>query len=276
MRRLSSCAVLVALICLLGSQQAKGTNIVVDTTVPPDISDSPVAADITVGNVTLTLNATGLIDSTNTDGGAQSRAVQVIGTSTFNMNGGTARAVETDGAPRAFGVDALSGSTTNIAGGLMDVDSTGGGAIGYGIDGDNAQISLSGGTIDVQANGGGAQSYGIRATNSVVNVTGGLIDAKALGGGDLAVGLELRGTSTGTLSGGNILTNAIGGGEMADDIRVYDDSTLTIFGSSFNLPFGEIAATSGDIIGTLADGTVVNFSFLRSGDAADGTIILAE
>ena len=74
-------------------------------------------------------------------------------------------------------------------------------------------------------------------------------------GGEIVGGLEASGELN------------VFGGSIQNDLLALANAVVTIFGNGFNLPFGDITATSGTLTGTLADGAPLNVNFGRASTA---------
>jgi energy-converting hydrogenase Eha subunit B len=152
-----------------------------------------------------------------------------------------------------FGDGALHAISTTVADGVLARDGT----------------SAAPTTVEVAA--GGQIGGDLRAVgHSRVRVAGGSIsgnviasdDAEAeIVGGTLLAGLLANGQGHATISGGFIAS-----------IFARDTSRVDLQGTGWNLPLGDIAAVSGTLTGTLADGTPISATFQRD---AGATIHLA-
>ncbi len=164
---------------------------------------------------------------------------------------------------------------------------------------DTSAIELSGGTVTrIVANGGSTISVSGGAVASYVEINQG--SSALISGGRFDGDLEVFIHATVTVSSGTfqrVLADAGGGqgpnrlvvtggtfhgrmhavreatvtifgGSFESDLVAEDDSTtVVIVGSEFNVPFGPVAALSGTLTGTLADGTPVSIPFARATSA---------
>jgi hypothetical protein len=156
-------------------------------------------------------------------------------------------------------------------------------------------ISMTAGTLNVAGGSVGGASF---ISGAVVNISGGQTDNwLVFDSGELfvsggvhrrveanvgSVAHITRGTITtvhGWFSGRSFIlggavetyissreggTVEIYGGSISGELAVFDTSSLTIRGSTFSLPFGPVANTTGTILGTLGDGTLIDVPFSRA------------
>ena len=127
---------------------------------------------------------------------------------------------------------------------------------------DGAQFTMSGGSIGTVASLGGTTVSQISSGTIGQLVIPNAFAVVTISGGTLIGGMSTRDNSVTTILGGDV----------GPDLEAINFSTVTIFGSSFNLPLGPIAQTSGNLTGVLADGASIAVSFTR---ATTATIILA-
>jgi hypothetical protein len=107
--------------------------------------------------------------------------------------------------------------------------------------------------------------------------TGGAPSTLQLGaGGALAGSVSVTGNSDllmtgGTIGGDLVATDEaqirIRGGAIEGQLEAEGTSVIEIIGTSFDLPFGDVLASSGTIIGALLDGTVISVPFTRAAGA---------
>jgi hypothetical protein len=125
------------------------------------------------------------------------------------------------------------------------------------LSGPAAPLRLVSGTLTVQ--GGTFENTG-SGTVVALDLPSGVAEIR---GGTMVHGIvRLGGTAQATISGGNYgsnsITNLLGG-------------TLTIVGTSFNLPFGPVAAGgiyNAPLTGTLADGSPINTTLVKSSNSS--------
>lgn len=143
------------------------------------------------------------------------------------------------------GISVSGGGTTNIYGGTIMGD--------FGISaGGSSPVNIYGGTIATTG------QYAVQAINSEqINIYGGNISSN--GGSGIAI--EADGT-------GSIVN--VYGGKINGSIQLLSGA-VDIFGSGFNYGYGQVGATSGTLIGTLADGTPIDVTFSNN----EGEIILS-
>ncbi len=219
----------------------------------------------------VTVNDGGIHDVPPEFGGLIGSQLDISNSSTVNLNsGGSVVRSASGGGISRTGVRILDSDSllTMRSGSLVDIDTTGGSAESIGIRA-SGMFEIVGGQVSAFAQGGAADGYGLIAqTGSKIRIKGGTITGSASGGGSLAYGVLVNGGMV-NIMGGNIVGSASGGGATSRDLRV-TNGMVTIFGSDFNLPFGEVVPTSGNITG-LVGGENVNFSFSRTGS---GVIVL--
>jgi hypothetical protein len=227
-------------------------------------------------------------------------AITVIEYSSVNVSGGSLLGGSGDFGG-GHGINALQ-STVNVSGGNINGGSgiiNG----GFGINASQSTIRISGGNVNGNTETiMGKMSYGVRASQSTVNISGGSIAGYGLLGAGLMLessslariyggqikgwangnGVQLRGGNTLTVYGGQIagdgsgygITAASGskvniyGGDITGGINATMGTVLVpvfeIFGSGFNYGQGPINALSGNLSGTLADGTTFSWTFKQS------------
>jgi hypothetical protein len=122
------------------------------------------------------------------------------------------------------------------------------GTIGYGGGNLNAYnsstVNIAGGTV--------AYVGAVTARNSsILNITGGSVA--------FAGRVSALDSSTVNISGGSVA----GSGSL----NASDSAVVTIFGTGFNLPYGLVTQTSGNLSGTLADGSAFEVQFALAGQA---------
>ena len=111
------------------------------------------------------------------------------------------------------------------------------------------------------------RSIGVAGPTSVSLWTGGAIE------GDVEViGVFSYFAFEGGSVGGDLVLEddgfiAIRGGDLEGQIDARDTSLVEIWGSGFDLPFGDVLASSGTIAGTLLDGRAVSIPFTRAAGA---------
>lgn len=179
-------------------------------------------------------------DVVNIHGGDITGSVE--GSKTLNLVGGN---ITGSGHSWNFGVITRQGSTASIEGGSITINK--GGSWNYGIDNNGGIVNISGGDIHVE--GGTDYSTAIMCHSGTVNITGGHI----------------------TYSG----TGAVDG--YTAGVQVTSGATINIYGGGFNYPDGPIADLTGELKGTLQDGTAIDLTFWRGYSASNaGQIILYE
>jgi hypothetical protein len=210
--------------------------------------------------------------------------------STVNVSGGTMST--SAGGYHGWGITAVNNSAVTISGGTMTTNGIYGD--GYGIYTDGSTVTISGGTMSTSA--GGYNGWGVYATdNSTVYILGGTVSTFNTWVRSRGVYVE---NSTAYISGGTISAWGsyadaiyannngrvdISGGSFSSqraspwwgsscDITASNNSVINIYGTGFNYGFGPISDTSGTLTGTLADGTSINLTFLRT---QGGEIVLA-
>lgn len=104
--------------------------------------------------------------------------------------------------------------------------------------------------------------------------TDGAASALQLGvGGALAGSVSVAGDSYLQMKGGTIGGNlvaadearvSIRGGAIGGQLEAGGTSLIEIIGTSFDLPFGEVLASSGTLVGLLLDGTAISVPFTRA------------
>jgi hypothetical protein len=162
-----------------------------------------------------------------------------------------------------------------------------GGELTYRVDlRDSSKLTMSGGiseaieTFDTStaAITGGEVGLYFPAGSSTLTKSGGTASA-----------LLAEASSTFTMSGGTLThwlhahsssTTTISGGTVSTELRAYDSSTITIVGRNFEVdeapvPYGDLAALTGTLTGTLASGGSVNSVFHQGGGSYTGTITLS-
>jgi len=238
----------------------------------------PAGAIYLNGGTTLNVLSGGNITGGN---GGFNYGVNASNSSPVNVYGGT---INGGNGGFNYGVNASNSSPVNVYGGTINGTITGDNeSFGYGIYAyGSSPVNVYGGTITGAITGGIEDlGYGISADySSVVNIYGGTIRG---GNAGASCGIDAAYSSIvniygGTISGANGITSDYGsqvnvhGGNIGGLIEALYGSTVDIYGSGFNYKFGQISATSGNITGTLSDGTPINVAFDNFGE---GNIILS-
>ena len=244
---------------------------------------------VTIVLTSLSAVRPGLADITYNDGGTYNINTSMPAGAIY-LNGGTTLNVLSGGNITGgnggfnYGVNASNSSPVNVYGGTINGTITGDNeSFGYGIYAyGSSPVNVYGGTITGAITGGIEDlGYGISADySSVVNIYGGTIRG---GNAGASCGIDAAYSSIvniygGTISGANGITSDYGsqvnvhGGNIGGLIEALYGSTVDIYGSGFNYKFGQISATSGNITGTLSDGTPINVAFDNFGE---GNIILS-
>jgi hypothetical protein len=174
----------------------------------------------------------------------------------LNISGGTVSAGisnEPPGESQAILVDNPAAQIT-ISGGLVTSGSGGSGVINMNMGG---SLTITGGTIQNEVGGGSLPIF----NRGLVNIYGGTIESTD---GDI---LNQGGTvniygGTFTGSGFSDISTQIG--------------TINIYGLSFNYPFGPISPDSGELVGTLSNGTPIDATFDRTSGSAIVLVQLPE
>jgi hypothetical protein len=182
----------------------------------------------------------------------------------------------------------VQGGTMNITGGAMGGVGTAGGTVNIGAcvvsatgqgwsNGWNQAVSTSGGVTNILPGSNirsvsGDWDAGVDNEGGTVNIKGGNIFASA--GGAPSAAIEcLYGGGTTNIWGGKITysgySRPYNGGYCGGIVA--ESGTINIYGSGFNYPFGSISATSGELIGTLSDGSAIDLTFDL---ASSGQIVL--
>jgi hypothetical protein len=119
---------------------------------------------------------------------------------------------------------------------------------------------------------GGSTTFGLLAIeSSIVRVDGGTVTGDLICS-DASTGSVLTGSVTGAVVANDTAEITVEGGSVvAIDVR--DGALVTIAGSSFNVPLGAVAATSGTITGTLLNGDPITATFVRD---AGATLLVPE
>ncbi len=132
---------------------------------------------------------------------------------------------------------------------------------------DHAVVRISGGTVE-------GATRGLSATQATqVFISDGAFTgaerALSSSGTTTIAGGSFSSQGVGVEASGSGLMNIRGGTFTGEEVDVQSEggSEIRIFGSGFNLPVGEVAATSGTISGTYFDGTPFSFSFSRLDDS---------
>jgi hypothetical protein len=203
------------------------------------------AINILGGSITGGLGAGSLLENVGTGEGG------------FGVNGGA-------------GAIAISGGTITGGIGAAASPSNGQGFGGGGVGSGAGIINIQAGTIAGGAGGAGTFSTGgdgVSASSGTINIYGGAIQGGAGGAngfGGNGVSAENTGTAKifgGAISAGTADTNG-------NAIDAYAGGIIDVYGSGFNTGFGIIGPGTGNISGTLADGTA--FSWPYSVHAAAG------
>jgi hypothetical protein len=100
--------------------------------------------------------------------------------------------------------------------------------------------------------------------------------ALRLEGGSVAGSLVAGDAATAEISGGSVAGSVVANGSAVVTIRggqvsaldANDAARIRVVGSGFGRPFGELAETSGFLVGTLEDGTPIDAAFTRDAGAA--------
>ena len=139
---------------------------------------------------------------------------------------------------------------------------------------EHSVAALFGGTFSGVASNGivGNLGIGLLADDEArVSIFGGSFTGGFSGAGqNFGVGVVAVDDAMIDVFGGNFAGT---GGPGAFSLAVSDNGVITLHGTGFNLPYGPVQGFAGEITGTLQDGTVVDFSFLRQSPTSE--IVLA-
>lgn len=130
-----------------------------------------------------------------------------------------------------------------------------------------------GSIIGSNVGSGGGAGLGILGYNSsVINIYGGHITGGNVGnyGGGISFCIAAYNFSTINIYGGSMIRGSSGSG-ISKDIGAYNGSTIKIYGTGFNYSYGPINSISGNLTGTLSDGTLLDAKFYQN---APGLIVL--
>lgn len=193
---------------------------------------------------------------------------------------GDARA-NISGGVHASSINATGFSTLNVSGGRHGKD-TGGGRGVVSANG-SSTVRISGG--DFGAGGPFSGVVGLRGASTAV-ISSGMFGGTGFRSGALLIGESARvNVSGGEFGGAGFLAASVdvsdsafvkitGGQFDGTDISVSSGLTK-IEGCGFSLPFGPVVGTSGDLVGVLASGEVIDVTYTRA-ESADAIINLVE
>jgi hypothetical protein len=155
-----------------------------------------------------------------------------------------------------------------------------------------------GDATEVEVTDGGAVASLYVLDSSSVTMSAGVVAGSlvafgssnvSMRGGEVGMYLSADDSSAITMSGGFAVwwlasdssTVVMSGGDVFDDMTARESSSITIVGGSFEVngvpvPYGDLAAQTGVLTGTLASGDPINVPFHQGGGSDTGTITLAK
>jgi hypothetical protein len=154
----------------------------------------------------------------------------------------------------------------------------------------DGQVHVLDETNPIQHAGVQVRSRGAHSPTTVRLVDGGKIGdhlfafgtaVVEISGGGVGDDVELHQKSVATITGGRLGNDleardqskiTWSGGSLEDALEASDTAVVTVVGQNFNFPYGPVANLSGQLTGTLADGTPIGPDFSRD---AGASIILA-
>ncbi len=192
----------------------------------------------TVSSACFSCSSLRSVDSNVQIDGAGIRRASFRGASTAVVKTG-----DISGSPEESGIDASGTTEVTISGGSVR-GGEGPGLVLF----ESATLQLSGGVV--------VGWEGISARDeSVINMSGGTVTSSD------GTGIYLSGTSQLNITGGQIDSRS----QFDAHIFAAQDSRVTIHGSNFNFPmFEPIELLEGEITGTLADGSSMDWRFRRA------------